>query len=307
MDLICLRVWGTGSRVVLLSATLTLPRWLVEWLLSLRSGGSVLTAPRLLRRLRFNPAPASGDASVPLVSDGFRAPMAWVEFWVTSIHRSPITVCLRSDGFVLTAPRLLRRLRFRHRLQLAAVLRWLWFPIGSVSGVATANTSGITREEYIELAKKSGQFNEKAIEFQHRVLKTSSIGNETYLPRVVFRPGYTRDLTAGREEEEASMFGAVDELIAATGIRPKDLRILIVNCMVLNTTPSLSVMVINRYKLRHNIHSYNLGGMGCAAGITAVDLVDDLLKAYPGSVAEAEKISRGVQTVRKISQRKLYQ
>ncbi|KAL6548138.1 hypothetical protein OROHE_009200 [Orobanche hederae] len=144
---------------------------------------------------------------------------------------------------------------------------------------------GITREEYIELAKKSGQFNEKAIEFQHRVLKTSGIGDETYLPRVVFRPGYTRDLTAGREEATAAMFGAVDELIAATGIRPKDLRILIVNCGVLNTTPSLSAMVINRYKLRHNIQSYNLGGMGCAAGITAVDLADDLLKAYPGSYA----------------------
>ncbi|XP_057806568.1 3-ketoacyl-CoA synthase 15-like [Salvia miltiorrhiza] len=143
----------------------------------------------------------------------------------------------------------------------------------------------ITREEYIELAKKSGQFNEKAIEFQQRVLKSSGIGDETYLPRVVFRPGYTKDLTVGREEAAASMFGAVDDLIAATGIRPKDIRILIVNCGVLNTTPSLSAMVINRYKLRHTIQSYNLGGMGCAAGITAVDLADDLLKAYPGSYA----------------------
>lgn len=89
----------------------------------------------------------------------------------------------------------------------------------------------------------------------------------------------------GREEAAALMFGAADELFATTGIRPKDIRILIVNCGVLNTTPSLSAMVINRYKLSHRIQSYNLGGMGCAASVTAVDLADDLLSAYPGSYA----------------------
>ncbi|KAF2290073.1 hypothetical protein GH714_001760 [Hevea brasiliensis] len=44
-------------------------------------------------------------------------------------------------------------------------------------------------------------------------------------------------------------------------------------------------MVINHYKLRHNINSFNLGGMGCAAGVIAIDLAKDLLKAYPGSYA----------------------
>ncbi|KAG6389019.1 hypothetical protein SASPL_150456 [Salvia splendens] len=70
------------------------------------------------------------------------------------------------------------------------------------------NDLKITRDEYLELAKKSGQFNEKALEFQQqRVLKTSGIGDETYLPRVVFRPGYTKDLTVGREEAATSMLG----------------------------------------------------------------------------------------------------
>ncbi|KAK6152105.1 hypothetical protein DH2020_014740 [Rehmannia glutinosa] len=143
----------------------------------------------------------------------------------------------------------------------------------------------ITKEEYIELAKKSGQFNNTAIKFQQRVLKNSGIGDETYLPRAVFQPGYKRDLKVAREEAAALMFGAVDELFAATGIRPKDIKILIVNCGVLNTTPSLSAMLINRYKLSQRIQNFNLGGMGCAAGITAVDLANDLLNAYPGSYA----------------------
>jgi 3-ketoacyl-CoA synthase len=81
------------------------------------------------------------------------------------------------------------------------------------------------------------------------------------------------------------MFGAVDDLLAATKIRPKDIKILIVNCGILNTTPSLSSMVINHYKLRHDIQNFNLGGMGCAAGIIAIDLAKDLLNAYPGCYA----------------------
>lgn len=143
----------------------------------------------------------------------------------------------------------------------------------------------ITKDEYIELAKKSGQFNDAAIQFQQRVLKNSGIGDETYLPRVVFQPDYEKELKGGREEAAAMMFGAVDELISVTRLHLKDIKILIVNCGVLNTTPSLSAMLINHYKLGQGIQSFNIGGMGCAAGITAVDLANDLLNAYPGSYA----------------------
>lgn len=135
------------------------------------------------------------------------------------------------------------------------------------------------------MAKKSGQFNDKAIKFQQQALKNSGLGDETYMPTVVFQPDYQKKLEEGRKEAETLMFGAVDELLSTTGIRPKDIRILIVNCGVLNPTPSLSAMLINRYKLSHKTQSFNLGGMGCAAGITAVDIANDLLNAYPGSYA----------------------
>ncbi|KAL3625237.1 hypothetical protein CASFOL_030691 [Castilleja foliolosa] len=143
----------------------------------------------------------------------------------------------------------------------------------------------ITKEEYIELAKKSGQFNNTSIKFQQRVLNSSGLGDETYLTRTIFHPDYKKDLKGGREEAALLMYGAVDELFAATGLRPRDIKILIVNCGVLNTTPSLSAMLINHYKLGQGIQSFNLGGMGCAAGITAVDLANDLLNSYPGSYA----------------------
>ncbi|XP_056864659.1 3-ketoacyl-CoA synthase 15 [Raphanus sativus] len=143
----------------------------------------------------------------------------------------------------------------------------------------------ITKSDFIELAMKSGNFNETSIELQRKVLEQSGIGEESYMPRVVFKPGHKLNLRDGREEAAMVIFGAIDELLAATKINVKHIKILVLNCGVLNTTPSLSAMVINHYKLRHNTESYNLGGMGCGAGIIAVDLAKDLLNAHQGSYA----------------------
>ncbi|CAI8619683.1 unnamed protein product [Vicia faba] len=88
-----------------------------------------------------------------------------------------------------------------------------------------------------------------------------------------------------RKEAEAVMFGAIDELIAKTSVKPKDIGILIVNCSLFCPTPSLSAMIINHYKLRGNIKSYNLGGMGCSAGIVSIDLAQELLQLHPNSYA----------------------
>ncbi|RYR02766.1 hypothetical protein Ahy_B06g081586 isoform F [Arachis hypogaea] len=81
------------------------------------------------------------------------------------------------------------------------------------------------------------------------------------------------------------MFGALDALFAKTGLNPRDIDILIVNCSLFNPTPSLSAMIVNHYKLRTNIKSYNLSGMGCSAGLISIDLAKDLLKANPNSYA----------------------
>ncbi|KFK34470.1 hypothetical protein AALP_AA5G149400 [Arabis alpina] len=143
----------------------------------------------------------------------------------------------------------------------------------------------ITKSHFIELAMKSGNFNETSIELQRKALDQSGIGEESYMPRVVFKPGHKVNLRDGREEAAMVIFGAIDELLAATKINVKHIKILVLNCGVLNTTPSLSAMVINHYKLRHNTESYNLGGMGCSAGIIAIDLAKDLLNAHQGSYA----------------------
>lgn len=54
--------------------------------------------------------------------------------------------------------------------------------------------------------------------------------------------------------------------------------ILVVNCSLFNPTPSLSAMIVNHFKMRSNIVSYNLGGMGCSAGVIAVGLAREQLQ-----------------------------
>ncbi|PON73139.1 Very-long-chain 3-ketoacyl-CoA synthase [Parasponia andersonii] len=144
----------------------------------------------------------------------------------------------------------------------------------------------VSKEEFIELARKSGKFDEESLEFQKKILNSSGLGDETYIPKsVIMSSENTATMKEGRAEASAVMFGALDELFEKTRVRPKDVGVLVVNCSIFNPTPSLSAMIINHYKMRGNILSYNLGGMGCSAGIIAVDLARDMLQANPNNYA----------------------
>ncbi|KAI3454021.1 hypothetical protein Pfo_010684 [Paulownia fortunei] len=143
----------------------------------------------------------------------------------------------------------------------------------------------VTTEQFIELARKSGKFDEASLEFQKRILQSSGIGDETYVPKSIGSPENTATMKEGREEASTVIFGALHELFEKTHVRPKDVGILLVNCSLFNPTPSLSAMIINHYKMRGNVLSFNLGSMGCSAGIIALDLARDMLQANPNSYA----------------------
>ncbi|KAK8962685.1 3-ketoacyl-CoA synthase 11 [Platanthera guangdongensis] len=140
-----------------------------------------------------------------------------------------------------------------------------------------------TREGYLERAKLTGAFTADSLAFQERVIERSGLGQMTYLPESIARIPANPCMAEARKEAEAVMFGAIDELLGKTEVKPKDIGILIVNCSLFNPTPSLSSMIVNHYKLRGNILSYNLGGMGCSAGLISVDLGKHLLQAKPNS------------------------
>ncbi|KAI8026936.1 3-ketoacyl-CoA synthase 1 [Camellia lanceoleosa] len=140
-------------------------------------------------------------------------------------------------------------------------------------------------ESFLSMTEESGSFEEEMVQFQRRISTRSGLGDETYLPRGITSRPPNLCMKEARAEAEAVMFGALDSLFSKTGVKPEDIGILIVNCSLFCPTPSLSTMIVNHYKLRADINSFNLGGMGCSAGLISIDLAKQLLKANPNTYA----------------------
>ena len=51
-----------------------------------------------------------------------------------------------------------------------------------------------------------------------------------------------------------------------------------VSCSCFAPTPSMAAMIVNRFKMRTDVLTYNLSGMGCSSSLVCVDLAKHLLK-----------------------------
>ncbi|KAK8522455.1 hypothetical protein V6N13_115422 [Hibiscus sabdariffa] len=138
---------------------------------------------------------------------------------------------------------------------------------------------------FMEHSRLNLSNNPKSVEFQMRILERSGLGEETCLPPAIHYIPPSPTMEAARGEAEIVIFSAMETLFKKTGLKPRDIDILIVNCSLFSPTPSLSAMVINKYKMRSNIKSFNLSGMGCSAGLISIDLARDLLQVHPNSNA----------------------
>ncbi|KAM7485441.1 hypothetical protein LguiA_001450 [Lonicera macranthoides] len=145
------------------------------------------------------------------------------------------------------------------------------------------------REVFMEHSTIAGIFNEENLAFQKKILERSGLGQRTYFPEALFQIPPNPCMAEARKEAKMVMFGAIDELLEKTGVKAKGIGILVVNCSLFNPTPSLSAMVVNHYKLRGNILSYNLGGMGCSAGLISIDLAKQILQEDRAVPDELEK------------------
>ncbi|GLJ17883.1 hypothetical protein SUGI_0312810 [Cryptomeria japonica] len=129
-------------------------------------------------------------------------------------------------------------------------------------------------------AMRTEKFDEQSVEFMRRIFRKSGIGDETYGPPFPFRENPVETLEAGVEETREMMFGAVDAVFQDTGLSAKDINIIITTCSMLSTVPSLSSMLINRYKMKEDVKSISLAGMGCSSGVMALHTAADLLKTF---------------------------
>eukprot|EP00983_Pelagomonas_calceolata_P045323 1139683-Pelagomonas_calceolata.AAC.2 len=99
------------------------------------------------------------------------------------------------------------------------------------------------------------------------------------------------DLLSAYDECKMAVVGAVEGLLAKTGLQPSDVLslltqdVLVTTCSIYCPTPSMASMVVNHFKMNEDIQSYHLGGMGCANGVVAINMVSDLLKAHPNANA----------------------
>ncbi|KAK1428361.1 hypothetical protein QVD17_17194 [Tagetes erecta] len=156
------------------------------------------------------------------------------------------------------------------------------------------DTQMCTREFMIKKAIHSGLFSEETLDFMKKVFGKSGIGDSTYLSEVYLKQVSVAYMKDSRREMEMSVFGSIDMLLKKTSVRCEDIGILVVNCCIYNTMPSLSSMIVNRYKLRDGVISYNLVGMGCSAGLMAIGLAEQLLQVHHDSyalVVSAESIT----------------
>ena len=56
-----------------------------------------------------------------------------------------------------------------------------------------------------------------------------------------------------------------------------------VSCSCFAPTPSMAAMLVNRFRFREDVLTYNLSGMGCSSSLVCVDLAKHLLKVPTSS------------------------
>ncbi|PUZ42724.1 hypothetical protein GQ55_9G605200 [Panicum hallii var. hallii] len=154
-----------------------------------------------------------------------------------------------------------------------------------LSGYKPGPAHEATRAQSIRHFAVAGRFTDESIAFQTRMLERAGVGEATHFPASLLTVPVDMSLRAAREESEAVVFGAVDDLLAKTGVRAQDIGVVIVNSSLFSPTPSFTALVVNRYGLRHDVVTHNLSGMGCSAGIIAIDLAKHLLQVHPDTYA----------------------
>ncbi|EXB65364.1 3-ketoacyl-CoA synthase 21 [Morus notabilis] len=137
-----------------------------------------------------------------------------------------------------------------------------------------------------KIVLRNGNLGLDEFRFLLKTIVSSGIGEETYCPKNVLEGREeSPTLTDAISEMDEVIFTTLDSLFAKTGVSPAQIDILVVNVSLFSPAPSLTSRIVNRYKMRENIMSYNLSGMGCSASIIGIDLVQHLFKTHENSYA----------------------
>jgi 3-ketoacyl-CoA synthase len=140
----------------------------------------------------------------------------------------------------------------------------------------------VPHDFFMRRCRETGFFTDEALAFQEKLLHRTGLGNETYFPDSVMNHPPDLTIEAARAEALEVLEQVMSSVMEQGAITRDDVDILIVNCSLFNPTPSLASMMLNHFKLKPSCRTYNLAGMGCSAGIIAIDLARDLLQVHAG-------------------------
>lgn len=122
--------------------------------------------------------------------------------------------------------------------------------------------------------------------FLLRAIVNSGIGEETYGPRNILEGREdSPSLQDGILEMEEFFIHTLDNLFEKTGFSPQEIDVLVVNVSSLSIVPSLSSKIINYYKMRDDVKSFDLTGMGCSASLISINLVESIFKSHKNALA----------------------
>nr|GEY60338.1 3-ketoacyl-CoA synthase 12-like [Tanacetum cinerariifolium] len=122
--------------------------------------------------------------------------------------------------------------------------------------------------------------------FLLRAIVSSGIGEDTYGPKCFFtKSGTNARLSDCEFEMDEFYIDTLDRLFSKTRVSPQDIDILVVNVSVMTLVPSLTSRIINHYKMRDDIKSFNISGMGCSASLISINLVQNLFKSNRNKLA----------------------
>jgi hypothetical protein len=131
-----------------------------------------------------------------------------------------------------------------------------------------------------------GRFTAEDLDFQEKIAYRTGLGDDTaVVPAIQAGRDEALGMEPARFEFAATCFPTIQELLDKAGVRADQVNFVITNSSLFNPTPSLSAMIVNHFKMSKKTIGYSLGGMGCSAGIIALDLARELLELHPNSYA----------------------
>ncbi|KAL6979252.1 3-ketoacyl-CoA synthase 12 [Sarracenia purpurea var. burkii] len=131
-----------------------------------------------------------------------------------------------------------------------------------------------------EIIRRNKNLGLNEYKFLLKAIVSSGIGEQTYAPRMVF-DGRENCPTFddGISEMEEFFNDSIEKLLRRSGVSPVEIDVLVVNVSMLSVVPSLATRIINRYKMREDVKSYNLTGMGCSASLISINIVQNVFKS----------------------------